>query len=374
MADSTLRGSLEGFAAQLGGGVAGAVARVADAMPGSSIAGALIEAVGNELPGGAPLAALGGQLKRPEQLARAAQVLLATGIVRAERPDKLLKAAQALLRWQLTPASAFVVSALRYPDEPAIVDERGSLTFKEVDRRTNAIARAMAEAGVGADDSVAIMCRDHRWFVEATVAISKLGATALFYNTAFAGPQLTEVTEREDPKAIVHDEEFTDLLLEGAGERTRWLGWHDPDAVGDGTPTLESLVGRFDDSDVDAPDSPGKITLLTSGSTGTPKGASRGQPDPIDPIVAVLSRIPLRAREPTLFAAPLFHAWGFLQFNLGLLLSTTYVLRRKFEPEPTLAKIEETGATALVIVPIMLQRILDLDEEKRDAHDLSSLR
>src|SRR3954471_7000933 len=259
MADSTLRGSLEGFAAQLGGGVAGAVARVTDAVPGTSIAGAVIEAVGGEIPGGEPLAALGGQLKRPEQLARAAQVLLEAGIVRAERPDTLLKGAQALLRWQLTPASAFVVSALRYPDEPAIVDELGSLTFKEVDRRTNAMARALGEAGVGSGDGVAIMCRDHRWFVEATVAISKLGATALFYNTAFAGPQLSEVTEREDPKAIVHDEEFTELILEGAGERARWLGWHDQDAVGDGTPTLESTVGSYDDSDVEAPESPGKI-------------------------------------------------------------------------------------------------------------------
>jgi fatty-acyl-CoA synthase len=122
------------------------------------------------------------------------------------------------------------------------------------------------------------------------------------------------------------------------------------------------------------PDRPGKITLLTSGSTGTPKGASRGTPDPIEPIVAVLSKIPLRAREPTMFAAPLFHAWGFMHFNLGLLLSSTFVLRRKFDPKATLERIAETKATALVIVPVMLQRILELDEEERSGHDLDSLR
>src|SRR5437764_3608310 len=97
---------------------------------------------------------------------------------------------------------------MRYGDEPAIIDEIGTLTFEEVDRRSNALARAMSNAGVGSDDSVAIMCRDHRWFIEATVAISKLGATVLLYNTAFAGPQLKEVTERKDPKAIVYDEEL----------------------------------------------------------------------------------------------------------------------------------------------------------------------
>ena len=53
-----------------------------------------------------------------------------------------------------------------------------------------------------------IMCRNHRGFIEATLAVSKLGADALYLNTAFAGPQLTEVVGREKPKAIVFDEEF----------------------------------------------------------------------------------------------------------------------------------------------------------------------
>jgi fatty-acyl-CoA synthase len=154
------------------------------------------------------------------------------------------------------------------------------------------------------------------------------------------------------------------------------VAWHD--AVEDGGDpdenSVEGLIAKTDDSDAPMPDRPGKITLLTSGSTGTPKGASRSQPDPIEPIVAVLSRIPLRARQPTMFAAPLFHAWGFMNFNLGMLLSSTFVLRRRFDPEATLEKIAETKATALIIVPVMLQRILDLDEDERAKHDISSLR
>ena len=43
------------------------------------------------------------------------------------------------------------------------------------------------------------MCRNHRGFIEATVACSKLGASALYLNTAFAGPQITDVMRREDP-------------------------------------------------------------------------------------------------------------------------------------------------------------------------------
>jgi acyl-CoA synthetase (AMP-forming)/AMP-acid ligase II len=308
----------------------------------------------------------------PERLLRASKVLAETGIVRVERPDKALQAAKALLDLKLTPAAGFVISAIRYPDDTAIVDERGRLTFAEVHRRTNALANSLSDAGVGEGESVAIMCRDHRWFIETVVALSKLGATALLYNTQFAGPQLSEVTKREKPVGIVYDEEFAEVVGEASGRRKRWIAWYDEDEP-DGT-TLESMIEEGDDSDPVAPSSVGKITLLTSGSTGTPKGASRGQPDAIDPIVAVLSRMPLRAREPTVFAAPLFHAWGFLQFNLGLLLSSTYVLRRRFDPEATLAAIDDNDATALVAVPIMLQRILELDEETRIQYNLSSLR
>ena len=89
-----------------------------------------------------------------------------------------------------------------FPDEPAIIDELGTLTFKEVDERTNALAHALAADGIGAGDGVAIMCRNHRGWIDAVLACSKLGANALFLNTAFSGPQLTDVAKREKPKAV----------------------------------------------------------------------------------------------------------------------------------------------------------------------------
>ena len=72
--------------------------------------------------------------------------------------------------------------------------------------------------GIGSGDGVGIMCRNHRGFIEATLAAAKLGASALYLNTMFAGPQLAEVTRREGPKALVYDEEFADLL-DGVDER-----------------------------------------------------------------------------------------------------------------------------------------------------------
>ena len=88
------------------------------------------------------------------------------------------------------------------------------------------------------------MCRNHRGFVEATLAAAKLGASALYLNTMFAGPQLAEVTRREGPKALVYDEEFTDLL-EGVDDSVqRVVGWSDGGAEADAELTLEQLIAR----------------------------------------------------------------------------------------------------------------------------------
>src|SRR4051812_43422105 len=114
--------------------------------------------------------------------------LTKAGIVRPARPDRVLHLAVALARWGPTPAAGYTVSAMRYPDEVGIVDEAGTLTFQEVHERTNALANAWKEAGIGPGDGVAIMCRNHRGFVEAVGARSQLGAHPPFLQTAVSKP------------------------------------------------------------------------------------------------------------------------------------------------------------------------------------------
>ncbi len=310
-----------------------------------------------------------------KQRLRAAKVLLDTGILAPTRPDRAIRSLGVMRRWGLTPAAAYGSVAARYPDRAALVDERGLLTFEQVDRRTNALARGLGGAGVSEGAGVAIMARNHRGFVEATAAVSKLGANALYLNTAFAGPQIADVIAREDPVAVIYDEEFTDLVADGAGGREQLLSWVEGDGPEvPGLPQLQDLIDGFDDASLQPPAEPGRTVILTSGTTGTPKGAARRQPDSIEPIAALFSKIPLRARETTMIAAPLFHSWGFAHFTVALPLASTIVLRRRFDPEETLRAVAQHAATALVLVPVMLQRILDLGEETIARYDTSSLR
>ena len=217
------------------------------------------------------------------------------------------------------------------------------------------------------------MIRNHRGFIDATVACSKLGAHALYLNTAFAGPQITEVVKREKPVALIYDAEFEGLTHDAGQRRKRFIAWHDGDEPPK-DPLLEDLIEAGDPDDVVPPESKGRVVILTSGTTGSPKGAQRKQPESLDPAAALFSKIPLRAGEPTMIAAPMFHSWGFVHFTLGMGLGSTLVLRRKFDPEDTLSATAQHECTALVVVPVMLQRILELPVETIDRYDLSALR
>jgi len=304
-------------------------------------------------------------------LAFEAKVLREAGIVGLSRPDTVAKVATTFVRWGASPATGIATAAHKYPRETFLIDERGSLSFEQVQRRTNALAHAFAAMGVGYGDGIGIMCRNHRGFIETTLAAAKLGASALYLNTMFAGPQLVEVTRREGPKVLVYDEEFAGLL-DGVDEGIeRVIAWAESEDLGQ---TLESLIAANDDSNLKPPPDKPRFVILTSGTTGTPKGAQRSSPDGLLAMAALIDKIPYRARETMMIAAPLFHSWGFFHFVISLPTSSTIVLRRRFDEEETLRGVQDHRAEVLAVVPVMLQRILQLPEETLAAYDLSALR
>jgi fatty-acyl-CoA synthase len=289
------------------------------------------------------------------------------------RPDRVVRSLATLRTWGTTAAAGYRAGAIMHPDRCALCDERGTLTFQEVHLRTNALASEMRRAGVRQGDGVAIMARNHRGFIEATVACSKLGANALYLNTSFAGPQITDVLAREDPAVVIYDEEFAELVLEGAQGRMRLISWSAPGSAAP-DPLLEQLVERGEEAELEPPAEQGRVVILTSGTTGTPKGAARGQPETLEPLAALLSKIPLHARETTMIAAPMFHSWGFAHFSIGVPLTSTLVLRRRFDAEDTIRAAAHHRASALVLVPVMLQRILELGPDALAHYDLRALR
>ncbi|WP_019806549.1 acyl-CoA synthetase [Saccharomonospora halophila] len=312
-----------------------------------------------------------GLTRRVVDTVRGIDVLRRAGLAPFPRVDEGLRSLITARRYGPL-AGAVRVAARRDATAVGIVDEQGPLTFHQLDLRSNALARAWAARGVGQGTTVAALCRDHRGLVLTMLAAGKLGAPVLLMNTGFAKPQLTAVAERENVRVLVHDEEFAELLGDITGV-DRYLSWTDS-GDGSGTePTLDSVISAADDRTVPPPEKPGGLVLLTSGTTGTPKGAPRPKVSPLDS-AQFLDRIPLRVGEATYMAAPLFHATGLSQFILSCALGCTVVLRRKFDPETVLRGVAEHRCTALVLVPTMLQRLVDLPAQTRAKYDTSHLR
>lgn len=250
--------------------------------------------------------------------AHTARTLVRAGVIRPQRPDRLLRIGITLARWGATPAAGYTAANARHPHDLAVIDELGALTFREVHERSNALAHALVADGLSAGDTVALMCRNHRGFVIALVACAKLGIHVVLLNTAFSGPQLADVCERERPVALVYDDEFAHVLQRAGEGRRCYRSWREASAAELEDPHIDELIAAGSTDAIHPPAKPGRTIILTSGTTGAPKGASRALPKSLDPAAALLAVMPLKARERTMIAAPMFHSWGFANFALGL--------------------------------------------------------
>lgn len=304
------------------------------------------------------------------------QTLWRARLIAPMRPDRYLKMGAAVRRVGVTATVGFATAAQRCPDRPGLIDERGALTFKELDDDSDALAAALQGLPGGTPGTVAIMCRNHRGFIEALLAANRIGANALLLNTSFAGPALAEVAEREGADVVIYDEEFGETVeraLAGLPDAVRIVAW--TDEPGSAETTVDGLIDAHRGRRPRPAERSSEIILLTSGTTGTPKGAKRsaGSGGAGD-LKAVLDRTPWRAEETTVIAAPMFHAWGFSQLLFAGLLACTIVTRRRFDPEATLALVDEHRATGLIVVPVMFDRIMDLPDEVRARYSGRSLR
>ncbi|HEX6361223.1 AMP-binding protein [Actinophytocola sp.] len=299
-----------------------------------------------------------------------ARILLKAGVLAPARPDQLLRQLNVLSKWGATVAGGYRAVRVRYPKHEAITDDLGTLTFEEVDQRTTRLANGLTKHGVRQGRRVAVMCRNHAGMIESVVACGKLGASVLLLNTGLSADQVRDTVMTHRPAALLVDEEFLPLMHYLPASLPRILTWgHEPGDI-----TIDGLVKESPAERLKAPNSPGKIIVLTSGTTNNPKGARRRNPHGLRSSAALLSRIPFQAGERMMVAAPLFHTWGLGALQIGMALRAKLVLHRKFDPEAILAAIEEHRCTSLIAVPIMLRRILDLPRQVIRNYDISSLK
>ena len=303
--------------------------------------------------------------------------IISSGAFGIESPSNYAALVADVARWGeigMIPA----LNARRNPNRTAIIDDEGSMTFAELDDAVNAVANGLLAMGVKGGDGVAILARNHRWWMIANYASARVGARTIMLNTEFSGPQIRDVAAREGGKVIIYDDEYSEAvkLAETPLGKLRALATN-PDTdepSGSTDETLASLIARSSTAAAPKATKKSSIIILTSGTTGTPKGANRHAPPTLAPIGGVLSHVPFKAGEVTSLPSPMFHALGYLHATLAMTLGSTLVLHRRFKPATVLEDVPKHKVSAIVVVPVMLSRMLDALEAMATKPDLSSLR
>ena len=305
------------------------------------------------------------------------QKMITSGAFGIEPPQNLAAMVADIRRWGevgMIPA----LNARRTPHRTAIIDDEGTMTFAELNDASNAVANGLLALGVRGGDGVAILARNHRWFLIANYACARVGARTILLNTEFSGPQIRDVSEREGARVIIYDDEYSDAvkMADPALGMIRALGTNpdSPEPSSSTDETLAELIGRSSREAAPRATKKSSIIILTSGTTGTPKGATRHAPPTRAPIGGVLSSVPFKAGEVTALPSPMFHALGYLHATIAMTLGSTLVLHRRFKPAVVLSDVATHQVTAIVVVPVMLSRMLDALEAMPTKPDLSNLR
>jgi fatty-acyl-CoA synthase len=250
--------------------------------------------------------------------------------------------------------------------DTAVIDGQGSLSWAELDARSNRLAHALDDMGLKAGDRVATLLRNGREAVESMIACQKLGYEIAPLNTWAKPRELRTILERSEPAILIHDPRHEDQVREALGEEPKDRGCFDYESlIAEQPPTQPFPIGARGG---------GRVLIHTSGTSGKPKAASRSASGRAAfAFLQVLAVVPYRQDDVIVCPAPLFHSFGLLTLTIAMAVGSTIVLPEKFDPKGTLELIEEHRATAASLVPVMIRRILALSDEEKD-HDLSTLR
>lgn len=260
----------------------------------------------------------------------------------------------------------------------AIFDKNGSVSWKELDLRSNRAANALRALGLRGNDRVALLLRNGREIVEVTLGAQKLGIVACPLNTWAKPKELRTTLEQSQASVLVYDTAHSEQVEKCDLADLTHLFVGDPTKAVDGSRPLEEVLAH-------GPDTPpppftrdrgsAKIVIHTSGTTGTPKGAQRNASAAgMGALANLIAVVPYRRDDIVFCPAPMFHSFGLATFAVSSALGTTMVLPEKFDPEDSLRLIAQHRATAASFVPVMIKRIVSLPEEVRSRYDLSSLR
>jgi bile acid-coenzyme A ligase len=254
-----------------------------------------------------------------------------------------------------TLAEHFAALAAADPDAPAITCAGSTVTRRQLERRTNRLARAYQQLGVKRDSFVTIGLPNTVEFLEAAIAAWKCGATPQPVSARLPARERQAIIELAEPSLVVGVEPE-----EAPGRSAIPAGFEPPPGLSD------APLGEAAAASLKAPTS--------GGSTGRPKLIVSTQPAVVESVEPFARLLGMSDGDTVLITGPLSHNAPFLLSTCALVLGGHVVLMPRFDAEPALQLVQEYAVDFMYAVPTMMGRIWRLPEEQRLSYDVSSLR
>jgi fatty-acyl-CoA synthase len=277
-------------------------------------------------------------------------------------PAGLWRLLSAIGRHGINVMALLRIAERTHGDSSAIVDDRGSVSYRELLTQANRLASLLTSRhGVKRGMKIGLIGRNKLALVRSIFAVSATGADLYMMNAELSPSQLKELAANNELDLIIYDD-------------IRALDIETPEHKGWAIVSLASLDWQLltagETSNLPRSSS-GRIMLLTGGTTGRPKGVAH-KPSLLHylpPFAALLNRLPLLGSRTVYIATPMAHGYGIANLFLFVALGYKLILTPRFKAEDACALIREHGVEVTIVVPLMVKRMLG-----HDSGALASLR
>jgi long-chain acyl-CoA synthetase len=285
----------------------------------------------------------------------------------------------------VTPLLAEQVAAV--PGAPAVVDERGTTSWEELDRRVGRLVQGLRSRGLAEGDCVVAMLGNQVEMVEVSLACLQGGWSLVPLNWHWVADEVRYVLDDAAAAVVVVDRRWIDVVRDALRARRDEGSGAPPMCVVVGA---EPAEGESAYPELLAGDAAGELSdpvrggpmFYTSGTTGRPKGvrgslAQIGGPVEMWTLMAHSMRPVLALPDEDAvqcICGPMYHSAQWVISTFALLCGATVVLQHRFDAAGLLDLLDRHRATNVHLVPTQMSRLVQLPQEQRDGFDGSSLR
>jgi acyl-CoA synthetase (AMP-forming)/AMP-acid ligase II len=269
--------------------------------------------------------------------------------------------------------------AKTHPDKAAYIMAASgeTVTFKQLDERSNQIAHALRNAGLKPGDTIALFAENSPRYFEICWAAQRSGLYFVCVSSRLTAPEVKYIIEDSSSSLLIAGASKSEIARQVKQLTSLDQCWSIDGDI-DGFTRLETLQASYPVTPV--PDEmAGTDMLYSSGTTGRPKGIrpplERNIPIDEDNVLLQITRAMAGAGPDNVYLspAPLYHAAPLRWCMTFTRLGATLIVMEKFDPEAFLDNVQSYKVTHTQMVPTMFVKLLKLPEEVRKSYDVSSL-